>query len=238
MSTDRKTSNISIIIPTRNEAENIGTILPELLVLPGVELVIVDGASTDNTVEVARSLGAKVLVTSPGKAVQMNTGAKAARGEILLFLHCDTRLEPGFVGQIQKTLMQPGVSAGAFTLSIDGKGFGLRLIEWLVSFRSRALQMPYGDQGIFVTADIFHSVGSFPLQPIMEDFELMRRLKRKGKVKISPLHATTSARRWERLGVLKTTIVNQAIILGYFFGVSPEKLADWYWKGSRRKVKG
>ncbi len=228
MSTDRKTSNISIIIPTCNEAANIGRRLPELLTIPGIELLIVDGGSTDCTVEVAESLGAKVLVSSPGRAGQMNAGAEAARGDILLFLHCDTRLDHDFAEQVRNTLNQPGISAGAFTLAINGKGLGLRIIEWLANFRSRVLQMPYGDQGIFVTAEVFHDAGRFPLQPIMEDFELMRKLKRKGKVKILPLQATTSVRRWERLGVLKTTLINQIIIIRYLLGTSPEKLAELY----------
>ena len=228
MSTDRKTSNISIIVPTRNEADRIGRLLPELLAVPDVELLVVDGGSSDSTIDVAKSLGARVLSSSPGKAEQMNAGAEIAHGNILLFLHCDTKLAPGFVGQVRDALNQQGISAGAFQLSIDGKGFGLRVIEWLVNFRSRILQMPYGDQGIFVTTDMFFSVGAFPSQPIMEDFELMRRLKRKGKIKILPLHATTSARRWEKLGIMRTTVINQAIILGYLLGVNPEKLAGWY----------
>ncbi len=228
MSTDQKTSNISIIIPVRNEAENIGSLLPALLAIPRLELLVVDGSSTDSTAEVAGALGAKVLTTPPGRAIQMNAGAEAARGDILLFLHCDTRLPNGFSEQVIDTLRQPGISAGAFTLAINGKGWGLRLIEILANFRSRFLQMPYGDQGIFVTAARFHSVGAYPLQPIMEDFELMRRLKRKGRVRILPLRATTSARRWEKLGILKTTVINQVLIIGYLFGVSPEKLAKWH----------
>jgi rSAM/selenodomain-associated transferase 2 len=228
MSTDRKTSNISIIIPTLNEAESIGRLLPELLALPGVELLVVDGGSTDSTVDIAKSSGAEVLITSSGRAGQMNAGAEAARGDILLFLHCDTRLPPGFAAQVRDTMNRPGVSAGAFQLAIDGKGPGLRIIESLVNFRSRVLHMPYGDQGIFTTADMFFAVGPFPLQPIMEDFELMRRLKKKGRIKILSPAATTSARRWEKLGILKTTLINQAIIIGYFLGISPEKLAGWY----------
>jgi rSAM/selenodomain-associated transferase 2 len=228
MSTDRKTSNISIIIPTRNEADSIGKFLPELLAVHGVELLVVDGGSTDNTVDIAKSLGAQVLSSSPGRAEQMNTGAEAAHGNILLFLHCDTKLAPGFVEQVGDALNQPEISAGAFQLSIDGKGFGLRVIEWLVNFRSKILQMPYGDQGIFVTTDMFFSVGTFPRQPIMEDFELMRRLKGRGKIKILPLRATTSARRWKKLGIMRTTAINQAIILGYLLGINPEKLAGWY----------
>lgn len=228
MSTDRKTLDISIIIPTLNEAENIRALLPELLAVPGVELLVVDGGSIDNTVDIARSLDAEVLSTSPGRAGQMNAGAGAARGNILLFLHCDTRLPPDFTEQVRDTLNQPGVTAGAFQLSINEKGFGLRIIEQLVNFRARVLQMPYGDQGIFVTADMFSAVGPFPLQPIMEDFELMRRLKKRGKIKILSLSATTSARRWKKLGILKTTVINQAIIIGYLLGVSPERLAEWY----------
>ena len=230
MLTDRKTSNISIIIPTRNEVKNIGRLLPELLVLKGIELIVADGGSTDGTPETAESLGVKVLKTHPGKSLQMNAGAEAARGDILLFLHCDTRLDPGFAEQVRNVINQKGVSAGAFSLAIDGKEPGLRIIEWLVNLRSKAFQMPYGDQGIFMAADMFHAVGKFPLQPIMEDFELIRRLRLKGRIKILPQRATTSARRWKRLGILKTTIINQAILLGYLFGVNPEKLAKWYGK--------
>ena len=230
MSTGRKISNISIIIPTRNEADSIGKFLPELISIPGVDVLVVDGGSTDNTVAVAKSLGVQVLSADTGKAAQMNAGAEAAQGDILLFLHGDTRLAPGFVEQVIDALSQPGVAAGAFRLAIDGKGFGLRIIEWLANFRARIMQMPYGDQGIFITVDIFSEVGGFPALPIMEDFELMRRLKRKGCIKILPLTATTSARRWRKLGVLRTTLINQAIIIAYLLGVPPKKLADWYGK--------
>ena len=120
MSTDQKTSNISIIVPTRNEVENISRLLPEMLAIPGIEVLVMDGGSSDDTVDTARALGAKVFSVSPGKAAQMNAGAEAARGDILLFLHADTRLAPGFVKQIRDALSQPGISAGAFQLSIDG----------------------------------------------------------------------------------------------------------------------
>ena len=231
MSTDRKTSNISIIIPTRNEAESLGSILPQLVATPGAEVLIVDGGSTDNTVALARSMGLQVLSADTGKAAQMNTGAEAARGGILLFLHGDTRLAPGFADLVHEALSQPDVIAGAFSLAIDGRGLGLRIIEWLANFRSRVMQMPYGDQAIFITAEMFSVVGGFPALPIMEDFELVRRLKRKGRIKILPLPATTSARRWLKLGVLRTTFINQVIVIAYLLGVSPQKLAAWYRKG-------
>ena len=113
---------------------------------------------------------------------------------------------------------------------IDGKGFGLRIIEWLANFRARVFQMPYGDQALFVRSDLFSAVGGFPTLPILEDFELVRKLKHKGHIAILSLGATTSPRRWENLGVLQTTLINQAIILGYLLGVAPEKLAAWYRK--------
>jgi rSAM/selenodomain-associated transferase 2 len=232
MSIDRKTSNISIIIPARNEAESLDKFLPQLVSTAGVEVIIVDGGSEDETVAVAKSLGAQALSTVSGKAAQMNTGAASAHGDILLFLHADTRLAPGFVDKVRYTLSQPGVAAGAFRLAIDSKGFGLRVIEWLANFRSRFLQMPYGDQGMFVTAEMFSNVGGYPAIPIMEDFELARRLKREGRIRILPLVATTSARRWEKLGVLRATLINQAIIIGYLFGLDPHKLEQWY-RGER-----
>jgi rSAM/selenodomain-associated transferase 2 len=230
MSTDRKTSSISIIIPTHNEAENIAELLPGLLSLPGLEVLVVDGGSSDNTIETAKALGAKVYSVFPGKALQMNAGAQAARGDILLFLHADTRLPQGFAKQVRNTMGQPEVAAGAFLLAIEGRDFGLRIIEWLTNLRARYLQMPYGDQAIFVRADMFSSVGGYPSLPIMEDFELVRRLKRKGCIKILPLAAETSSRRWMQLGILRTAAINQAIIIAYLLGTKPEKLAEWYRK--------
>jgi hypothetical protein len=138
---------------------------------------------------------------------------------------------------VRDTLSQPGIAAGAFRLAIDGKGIGLRIIEWLANFRARILQFPYGDQAIFLTAQMFSSVHGFPHLPIMEDFELVRQLKRKGRLKILSLAATTSPRRWEKLGLLRTTVLNQAIIMGYLLGVDPEKLAKWY-RGREGKKRG
>ena len=230
MSIDRKISSISIIIPTYNEAENLSGLLPELLGVPDVEILVVDGNSSDDTVNTATALGVKVLSFPPDRALQMNAGAQAARSEILLFLHGDTRLPQGFTGKVHDILNQPGIVAGAFSLKIDGKGYGLRIIEMLVNFRSRFMQLPYGDQGIFLKASMFSAVGGFPALPILEDFELTRKLKHKGRIKILSQEATTSARRWKKLGLLRTTFINQAVIIGYLLGVDPKKLAEWYRK--------
>jgi hypothetical protein len=158
----------------------------------------------------------------------MNLGAAAAQSPILLFLHADTRLPEDFAECVRWTLAQDGVVAGAFELRIASPRPGFRLIERLANFRSRRLQMPYGDQAIFLMADIFQESGGFPEIPLMEDFNFVRRLKRRGRVAIACAPALTSARRWERRGLLRQTLLNQAVICGCLLGIAPERLARWY----------
>ncbi|MBW4695588.1 MAG: TIGR04283 family arsenosugar biosynthesis glycosyltransferase [Lyngbya sp. HA4199-MV5] len=220
---------ISIIIPALNEAHNLPRSLQALQTISLVEVVVVDGGSWDDTISVARSYGAKVI-GSPvaGRAHQMNLGAEAAHGDVLLFLHADTCLPAGFADLVRQALTQPKVIAGAFELAIEGHIPGVRLVEWGVNVRSRLCQMPYGDQAIFMSAKTFRAIGGFPALPIMEDFELMRRLKQRGRIEIVPATVLTSDRRWQKLNVCRTTLINQIIILGYLLGVSPARLAVWY----------
>jgi rSAM/selenodomain-associated transferase 2 len=160
----------------------------------------------------------------------MNMGAKKAKGELLLFLHADTILPPGFAAWIRKILAQPKVAAGAFSFSLDASSCGLKMIGWVANLRSRFLQMPYGDQGLFLRSSLFREVGGFRDMPIMEDFEFIRRLRRWGRIRISPIPIITSARRWHRVGLWRTTFLNQAIVLGYWAGIPPSRLARWYRK--------
>lgn len=220
---------ISIIIPTLNEAASIEATLASLRGASDVEVIIVDGGSRDETVALARSYGAKVLASPPGRARQMNAGAEVAKGEVLLFLHGDTRLPEGFDEWVRQALARPGVVAGAFRLGFDSSGWGVRLIERLANWRSTRWQMPYGDQAIFLRAETFRTLGGFPDIPIMEDFELVRRLRRRGRVVTLPIPIVTSARRWREVGVVKTTLINQAVIIGYLVGLSPARLARWYY---------
>lgn len=224
---------ISIIIPTWNEADNLPQTLAAVQIGQNLEIIVVDGGSTDQTVAVARSQGVQVLSSLPGRAKQMNLGANAATGEILLFLHGDTTLPPGFDRQVRVSLAQPGVIAGAFALKIAGTLRGRSVIETLVNWRSCFWQMPYGDQAIFLRADTFQQMGQFPDMPIMEDFELMRRLRRRGRIAIVPTPVRTSDRRWRKLGILRTTLINQAIVLAYYGGVSPTQLVKWYRRDRR-----
>jgi len=219
---------ISIIIPVLNEAANLPATLANTQVGVNVEVIVVDGGSQDGTSQLAQSLGVKVLSAPAGRACQMNAGAKAATGNILLFLHADTRLPDGFDTLVRKALFASNTAAGAFELRIDASILGIRLIESGVNWRSRWFQMPYGDQAIFLKTEVFHDIGGFPQLPIMEDFELMRRLQRKGRIVIVPVPVLTSGRRWQKLGVLKTTLINQLVIIAYLLGVPPERIVRWY----------
>ena len=225
---------ISIIIPVLNEEKNIASVLSKLENAAGVEIIIVDGGSADNTVEVARTFGknavveVRVVETARGRAHQMNAGAKLAGGEMLLFLHADTELPEKFEAWVRRVLDGPNVVAGAFELEITASVAGLRWVERGVKWRSRVLQMPYGDQAIFLKAGAFWEAGGFPELPLMEDFELVRRLRRRGNIALVPVAVRTSGRRWQKLGVLRTTLINQIIIIAYLLGVSPKTLANWY----------
>lgn len=220
---------ISIIIPVLNEVNTIKQTLASLKNASSVEIIVVDGGSKDETIAVAKSLGVQVISSDLGRATQMNMGAKVATGDILLFLHADTRIAPNFDILIRQALAGDFI-AGAFELKIDANLPGIRLIEKMVNLRSHLFSLPYGDQAIFISSKVFHQIGGFPNLPIMEDFVFIRQLKKLGKINIIPQPVITSGRRWQKLGVIKTTLINQLIIIGYFLGVSPDQLARWYRK--------
>lgn len=221
---------ISVIIPALNEAGNLARAIASARSPSTAEIIVVDGGSQDATLEIGAKCGAKTLVCEKGRARQMNAGAAAAVGEVLLFLHADTCLPNGFDNYIPRLLSSPGSAAGAFQFTLDGPERALRLVERMVNWRSDLLQMPYGDQAIFMTADMYHEVGGFPDIPIMEDFELMLRLRRRGRIRIAPIPVLASARRWQTMGTVKQTIINQAVIVAYGLGVAPSRLARWYYR--------
>ncbi|MEH1910802.1 MAG: TIGR04283 family arsenosugar biosynthesis glycosyltransferase [Nostoc sp.] len=229
-------ARISIIIPTLNEAGNIKEAIATTQPSINIEVIIVDAGSKDGTLEIAQSLDIKVISSSPGRAVQMNAGAVAASGDILLFLHADSRLPTGFDEMIRTVLQQPGIVAGAFNLRIDASLLSLRWVEWGVNARSHFCQMPYGDQAIFLTKAVFQQIGGFPELPIMEDFELIRRLKRIGHIVIISTPVVTSARRWLQKGVFKTTLLNQIVIIAYLLGISPKRICRWYRREKFKRV--
>lgn len=227
-------STISVIIPTLNEANYLPRTFDSLRGAEDIETIVVDGGSCDGTLGIAKHADCRILRTPPSRAGQLNAGAQSASGSILLFLHADTRLPSDFDSAVQTTLNEPGVVGGAFRLRIDAPGRSLRLVERAVGVRSRLLQMPYGDQGIFVNKKTFHELGGIPDLPIMDDFEFVRRLRRRGEIRIASTAVLTSGRRWQQLGAWRTTWVNQKIILGYYLGISPNRLAAWYHGTVRR----
>lgn len=219
---------ISTIIPVLNEANTIAQVISTARNAENVEIIVADGSSSDGTVEIAKSLSDRVISTTPGRATQMNAGAAASTGDILLFLHADTHLPHGYDTRVRQALGNPSIVAGAFELKIDAPLLSLRLIEIGVNCRSHFFQMPYGDQAIFLKTSTFNQIGGYPNLPVMEDFEFVRRLKKQGRIEILSMPVLTSARRWQQVGVLKTTVINQIVIIAYFLGVSPDRLGEWY----------
>jgi uncharacterized protein len=223
---------ISVIIPARNEEESVGRTIASAFSDRTAEVILVDGVSTDRTAEVAKNAGARVLKTRPGRARQMNAGAFKASGNILLFLHADTVLPPNYGPLLSGCLKDTRVAGGAFAFAIEDRFPGRRVVECGTNLRSRWFQSPYGDQGLFLRRSLFEELGGFSDLPILEDYDLVARLRRCGCVVTLPQRVRTSGRRWMRLGFWRTTLINQRVLLGHRFGVSPKRLAALY-RGNR-----
>lgn len=217
---------ISVIIPTLNEEDHLLQAIGKARAEFNVEVIVADGGSQDRTLEA--SVGAHVIECRQGRAAQQNAGAKAATGDILLFLHADTTLPDRWDWIVREALADPSVALGAFSFKIREQMRGLKFIEATANKRSRKGNMPYGDQGLFLRRATFEKVGGFPDFPIMEDYALVRALRSLGNVVTVPEAAITSGRRWQQHGVLKVTLINKLMIMGYHLGISPEKLARMY----------
>ena len=218
---------VSVIIATLNEKANIRKTI-ETASPPALEVIVADAGSSDGTAELARTCGATVFAASCSRAALLNTAALKAKGDILLFLHADTLLPRDYAKAVIRTLKNPHVAAGAFSLDIDGNTAGIRIMEKGANMRSKFFKLPYGDQAIFTTKNLFLKTGGFSHMPIMEDYELVKRLGKTGTIVTLPQKVKTSARRWRKLGTLKTFVINQLMIAGYKTGISPEKLAGLY----------
>ncbi|TAL37504.1 MAG: glycosyltransferase [Spirochaetes bacterium] len=233
----KKETGISVIIPVLREA---GTIVRTLDSLDerireydgGADILIADGDPAGSTIGALKSRGVTTLIAPRGRSLQMNAAAARARGRILLFLHADTILPPGALNDIADALADPALAGGAFDLGVDDPGPYFRIVERSSSMRSRATAIPFGDQAIFIRAALFRELGGYAPIPLMEDVEIMRRIKRRGwKILIFKKRVLTSSRMWRRHGMLRTTFRNYAIQLLYLAGVSPERLVRWYYPG-------
>jgi rSAM/selenodomain-associated transferase 2 len=222
-------TRLSIVVPVLDEADAIAAHLEALAPLRarGAEVVLVDGGSRDGTVEQARGRADRVLVAERGRASQMNAGAEVARGDILLFLHADTRLPPGADDVVREALAE-GRVWGRFDVRIEGGGRLLGLVAALMNRRSRLTGIATGDQAIFATREAFAAVGGYPDIPLMEDIVLSRRLKELSRPACLKARVTTSGRRWECNGVLRTILTMWRLRLAFYLGGEPRVLALAY----------
>jgi rSAM/selenodomain-associated transferase 2 len=223
-------SKLSIIMPVLDEGEGIAATLDTLVDLRslGTEVIVVDGGSRDATVQRARLRADHVISAARGRAVQMNAGAAEASGDVLLFLHADTRLPPAADHVVLDGLARSGRAWGRFDVRIAGNHPLLIAVGWLMSVRSRLTGIATGDQAIFVRRDAFQAAGGFGQIPLMEDIELSKRLKRMSRPLCLAERVVTSGRRWEENGVLATILLMWRLRLAYFLGADPNELARRY----------
>ncbi|MBI4988832.1 MAG: TIGR04283 family arsenosugar biosynthesis glycosyltransferase [Rhodocyclales bacterium] len=224
-----RSAALSIVVPALNESACIEAALAALAPLRarGAEIIVVDGGSTDGTAALAQPHAARVIAAPRGRAPQMNAGAAAARGDVLLFLHADTRL-PADADRLVETALAQGAVWGRFDVAIEGRHLLLPLIARLMNLRSRLTGIATGDQAMFMRRDAFAACGGFPSIPLMEDIAMSRALGRLGRPACLRHRVRTSGRRWEKHGVLRTVLLMLRLRLAYFFGADPARLAQRY----------
>ena len=227
-----KYPKFSIIVPVFHEGNRINDLIDHLNSLDSkesFEIIVVDGDRERDTLKAIQSNRVIKIFSERGRAKQMNAGASIAKGDILIFLHADTELPTHALKKIESVIEKRGYTAGAFDLGIQSKKLIFKVIAFLGSLRSRLNRIPYGDQAIFLRTEYFNNIGGYKEIPLMEDVELMRRIKRSGK-KIWILYdrVMTSPRRWEKEGVIYCILRNWVLQGLYFLGVSPHKLVNFY----------
>ncbi len=220
--------NLSVIVPVLNEEITVEATLQALVALAPYEIIIVDGGSRDRTREICRRFAVEVLSSERGRARQMNFGARRASGDVLLFLHADTRLPESALDDIDAALSDPRYLGGRFDVELPGAHWMFKMIAALINYRSRATKIGTGDQALFVRRDIFDLIGGYPDIPLMEDIVFYRALKGMGNIACLRSRVVTSARRWERDGVWRTILRMWMVKLCYFAGVSPSRLKQFY----------
>jgi rSAM/selenodomain-associated transferase 2 len=219
---------VSIIVPTLNEAQGLTKTLTQIQQLFPYELVVSDGGSRDGTLEIAEEFAEHVVKGSTGRALQMNEGARVANGDIFLFLHADSRIEPASYEKMLHSLESSEKIGGAFSLYIDSDKWSLRMIARLANLRSKYFGVAYGDQAFFVKNSIFQQMNGFADLPICEDIDFFKRLRKLGPVILLKEKVFTSSRRWLKEGVWYTTLRNILIATFFKLGFPPRILKKWY----------
>ncbi len=228
----KKPPQFSVVIPVLNESQGINEAISRLRAQEpdeGIELVVVDGDPSGSTINGVTSNCVRKVISERGRARQMNHGAAIARGEILVFLHADTRLPAEAFPLIHQAMSDQRLVAGAFDLGFEAHRSIYKITEKYVYFRTRLTRIPFGDQAIFIRRRYFQEIGGYRDIPIMEDVDLMKRIKRRGnRIAIIPEKVLTSPRRYEAEGILSCTFRNWVLQILYSLGVSPERLGKWY----------
>lgn len=228
---------LSVVIPALDEQAAIGGLLSDVarLTTPH-EVIVVDGGSSDLTVEVSKAAGARIINSGRGRGRQLQAGARSARAPLLVFLHADVRLDGPALALLDEIALARPPCAMAFRLRIDASGVSYRLIEWGAHVRSRFLALPYGDQGLAVRREDYVRAGGYPPFPIMEDVALVRALRRVTHVHLLDAAVRVSDRRWRADGPLRRTLRNWVLLIRYLTGTSPDRLAARYRPGAMSDV--
>ena len=222
-----RNNRLSICIPTYNEASTISTLLQQLKVLD-CEIIIADGGSQDDTVNLAKAFSVTVLQGAKGRAAQMALAAAHASGDVLWFVHADSRFESNLSRQIQPLLNLSPIQWGRFDVRLDAQGMMFRIIETMINWRSKVTQVATGDQGIFVHRLLYQQLGGFAPIALMEDVELCKRLRKVSPIVCISSPIITSARRWQQKGIWRTILLMWFLRAAYFIGINPSRLVRWY----------
>jgi rSAM/selenodomain-associated transferase 2 len=216
---------VTVVIPSLNEAAHIAAAIDAARAAGAAEILVADGGSSDGTVALAEERGARVLTGECLRAAQLNRGLEAASHEVVMFVHADTLLPPGAADAAERALHDGAVFGG---FRVEFLEPGLEGVARLINARTKLTRQPWGDQAQFARRETLLWMGGYPPFPIMEDYELARRMKRLGPIALLPLTVRTSGRRFLAKGVFATSVLNWAIIVAYHLGVGPERLARWY----------
>ena len=217
---------ISVVIPTLDEADRVLQAV-ESVIGPDVEVIVVDGGSRDDTVRLAHEAGARVLSCQRGRARQLKTGSEESSGDVVVFLHADTVLSPGWNSSVLAAMKDPECAGGAFGFRFAERGLRERWIEGWVALRVSLLGLPYGDQAIFIRRSVLEGMGGVPIVALMEDLDLVAGIKRAGRLEMLSVTATTSSRRYSDRGGIWTAFQHAVALVGFWLGADRERLARW-----------
>jgi len=219
---------ISVIIPALNEERFIAKAVISAKKAPGIEVIVADGGSSDHTVEIAKKYADRVVLSERGRGIQMNAGAAHAKGKYMLFLHGDTTLPDRWNELVIEALEGGADMVGAFSFAVSEKSAALNIIAFMANLRAKILSLPYGDQAFFMSSRLFKKINGFAEIPLMEDIEMVRRVRKFGKIAILKAPVITSSRRWEKEGCLYAVARNQLLLFFYLMGVPAERLDRFY----------